>query len=1576
MDIKVLLKKKIAYVVYSAVLIISVIVMLSGIRFSLLEGHEQIGKIVATNIGDIESSFIKDSETALKGLGEEIIRVKAEKVAKDIENYIIRHPRLTIKDMQNDPQFKSSAIQPVGKTGYTAVHESNTSINRFHINPKIVDTNLGALAHNLPDFWKIIIESRGVNKDAGGYYKWREVDGSVREKYMWVATVSRPTADGIILDVAATTYIDEFMQPLARLSEKFHRESAAATSKIGSLSERTQSRALIAIAMIILVFLGVVGFMAFRLIQGYRRIEREVKERKKIESELQKLAAVVEHSSELVNLAALDGKMIFLNEAGVIMLGIPPGDVEKYSFMEVIPDELKSKVENEVFPAILKEGRWEGDLQYRNLITGALIDVHAMTFTIRNADGEPLYLAIISQDITDKKRADEILRESEEKYRNILETMNDNYFETDLRGKMTFCNPMVPKSLGYSPEEMVGMNHRVYMDPENAEIVERTFRDVYRENIASKVISYEVIRKDKTKACIETLLSLIKNKAGHSIGYRGLSRDITERKQAEEYREMGQEVLQILNEPVDKQTTIQLVIAALKMRTGFDAVGIRLQDGDDFPYLAQQGFSKDFLLTENTLIERAGDGGVCRDKNGNVNLECTCGLVISGKTDPANPLFTRGGSCWTNDSFPLLDIPPDEDPRLHPRNHCIHHGYASVALVPIRNKERIVGLIQFNDRRKGRFTLATVELLEVIASHIGAALMRKRAEEELRANQRQLTDIIEFLPDATLAIDKEGHVIIWNKAIEKMTGIPAAEMIGKGDYAYTIPFYGEARPQLMDLIFEDREEIAARYPHITREGNTLIAEVFCNALYSNMGAWVFAKASPLYDQSGNVIGAIESIRDVTAHKQAEEALREAMDKAEKLNAYLEQQTSLAIDLAVQADMANIAKSEFLANMSHEIRTPMNGVIGMIGLLLDTELSEEQRRYAETVRNSGELLLRLINDILDFSKMEAGKMEMETLNFDLRALLDDFAAMLAMRAHDKGIEFICAAAPDVPTYLQGDPGRVRQILINLTGNSVKFTDKGEIAVRASLVSETDVEAVVRFSIKDTGIGIPTDKQTLMFQKFTQADASTTRQYGGTGLGLAISKQLAERMGGEIGFVSEEGHGSEFWFTVRLGKQAERERDVTPPAEIRGVHILIVDDNATNREVLTTQVKSWGVRAEETPDGPSALQALCLARDKGDPFQIAILDMQMPGMDGAELARLIKADETLKDTRLVLMSSLGQRGDAKRMEEIGFSAYLTKPARQSELFGCLSAVLTGGTAARQVTPIVTRHTIREMRRGAVRILLVEDNITNQQVALGILKKMGLRTGTVANGAEAVNALETLPYDLVLMDVQMPVMDGLEATRQIRDPKSMVLNHHIPIIAMTAHAMQGDRERCLEAGMNDYVTKPVDPQALAEALDKWLPQDTTAGKDQMPAKAQAHAPGESDRRVSGKAERRFHVPAQEPEAPVFDKAGMMSRMMEDEDLAHTVIETFLEDVPKQIEALRGYLEAGEAPDAERQAHTIKGASANLGGEALRAVAFALEKAAKAGNLEYVKDHLPELEQQFTLLKGAMHEFAKGRE
>jgi len=453
------------------------------------------------------------------------------------------------------------------------------------------------------------------------------------------------------------------------------------------------------------------------------------------------------------------------------------------------------------------------------------------------------------------------------------------------------------------------------------------------------------------------------------------------------------------------------------------------------------------------------------------------------------------------------------------------------------------------------------------------------------------------------------------------------------------------------------------------------------------------------------------------------------------------------------------------------------------------------------------------------------MELEFLDFDLRVMLDDFVEMMALKVQRKGLEFLCFVSPDVPSFLTGDPGRLRQVLVNLVGNAVKFTHAGEIEVRVTPVSESDGEIVVRFSVRDTGIGIPKEKQEDLFLEFTQVDVSTTRHYGGTGLGLAISKQLAEIMGGEIGVHSKEGNGSEFWFTASLEKKPDAKPLPLPPVEVNGVRILVIDDNATNREILLTQFRAWRMRPGEAPNGETGLRLLREAAEAGDPYRIAVLDMEMPGMDGEQLGTAIRATNAFSETRLVMMTSVGRRGDARRFQEIGFSAYMTKPVRRSELFHMLSVVLSG-EAQHFVRPLITRHSIRELHRRNTTLLLVEDNIVNRKVALGILKKLGLHVDTATNGIEALKAMETTPYDLVLMDVQMPEMDGFEATREIRNPQSPIPNHDVPIIAMTAHAMQGYRDKCLKAGMDDYISKPVNPQSLGDMVTKWLDNTKAEG------------------------------------------------------------------------------------------------------------------------------------------------------
>ena len=470
-------------------------------------------------------------------------------------------------------------------------------------------------------------------------------------------------------------------------------------------------------------------------------------------------------------------------------------------------------------------------------------------------------------------------------------------------------------------------------------------------------------------------------------------------------------------------------------------------------------------------------------------------------------------------------------------------------------------------------------------------------------------------------------------------------------------------------------------------------------------------------------------------------------------------------------------------------------------------------------------MNIINDILDFSKIEAGRVEFERLDFELRTAVEDVLELLAELAHRKGLELACLMHAEVPAWVTGDPGRVRQILTNLVGNAVKFTAAGEVVVQVKLAEETADTVVLHFEVADTGIGIPPEVQVRLFQPFSQGDGSTARKYGGTGLGLAISRQLVELMDGTIGVASTPGQGSTFWFSVRLHRCATPSATVCPDLQVlRGVRVLCVDDNATNRTILTQQLLAWGMQAESVTDGPMVLAYLRDAREQGKPCSLAILDMQMPGIDGLELARRIKADPELAGVRLVLLSSVGRRGQGKEAQHAGVAAYLTKPVRQSQLLDCLATVM--GSVATSPTNLVTRYRLAEAEmQTRARILLVEDNVVNQRVAVRMLEKLGCRVDVAANGREAIEVLTRIAYDLVFMDCQMPEIDGYEATAIIRRQETQS-GAHVPIVAVTANAMQGDRERCTAAGMDDYVSKPVKSPELAAMLQKWLGQQLMRG------------------------------------------------------------------------------------------------------------------------------------------------------
>jgi two-component system sensor histidine kinase/response regulator len=823
---------------------------------------------------------------------------------------------------------------------------------------------------------------------------------------------------------------------------------------------------------------------------------------------------------------------------------------------------------------------------------------------------------------------------------------------------------------------------------------------------------------------------------------------------------------------------------------------------------------------------------------------------------------------------------------------------------------------------------------------------RKQAEAMATRERALLRTLVDHLPDAIYVKDAQGRKTLANRAdVRNLGRTIEAEVLGRNDFEFFEPAVAA------NFYADDQAVIQSGQPIINRE------ESFTDA--QGQPRWLLTSKLPLRDADGQVIGLVGVGHDITERKKSDLLLEQNAAALAETNDQLEAAFERTNQLALQAELASQAKSEFLANMSHEIRTPMNGVIGMTGLLLDTALTPEQREFAEIVRTSGEAMMTVINDILDFAKIEARKLDLETLDFDLRATLDAAADMLALRAQAKGLELTCLIEPEVPLLLQGDPGRLRQILVNLVGNAVKFTAHGEVAIRVALEAETDANVTLRFTVMDTGIGIPKERINALFAAFVQVDSSTTRQYGGTGLGLAISKQLAALMGGHMGVESVEGQGSTFWFTVVLTKQPPGSLPL-PEAltALAGEKILVVDDHATNRLVVTRLLRNWGCRYEEAESAEVALGALRAAVRTGDPFRLALLDMAMPDMDGEALARCIQADPLLRPTKLVLLTSLAQPGTPARLAELGFVGGLSKPLHQNALRSLLARVLDLAPGTPRPSPVpsngpggLDRAPLSRPRRAA-RILVAEDNPTNQTVALAVLRRLGHRADAVADGQEAITALQQIPYDLVLMDCQMPVLDGFEATRRIRQPRSGVRTPDLPIIAMTANAMQGDREKCLRAGMNDYLSKPVQAGALASVLELWLPTLETS-----PAEPPPVAPDSTPK------------PAQ-AQVPSFSPADLLERLSDDRDTAQSIVAGFLDDAPNRLRQLHADVEHSRATEAARQAHTIKGAAATVGADALSAVAGELEQAGLAGDLALLASLSPRLDAEFARLQLTLKE------
>ena len=1305
-------------------------------------------------------------------------------------------------------------------------------------------------------------------------------------------------------------------------------------------------------------------------ITNFAAIKRDITERKRSEEVLQasekRYRRFVEGNAAAYLRATADGRILECNESMLRMLGF--GSREELQAVRA-EDLYVNRAERQAMIQQLREQKTLNNFEVTfKRKDGALVFALVNIALVAEDGGELLEGTAI--DITERKRAQEAIVASEQRYAELFENANDSIVLFDLSGRLTGMNRAAESLFGYRREEIGNMTIHQLIAPEYLEISQQELaRTAGGDEPGTR--EWEIITKDGRRIPVDVSARII-YQDGKPAGIQAIARDITERKLAEaavreselRFRQLAEnigEVFYMMDMTSGRMIYVSPTYEVVWGRTcqslyeapesWLEAV---LPEDREIALSALQDPLKNkptekeyrILHTDGSVRWVRDHGFPVLDDGGRV-----CRLVgtvedITERKRAEEELFqSRQMLQSILDTIPQRVFWKDRN-MLYlgcNRNFATDAGLPDPAEIAGRKDhelswKELADLYRADDRQVMESGTPKLNFEEVLSQADGSEVWirtnklplrdrdgkvigiigtyeditaGKRAEGLLRESEERTRAIIESAYDAFVGMDQNGVVTDWNAEAEATFGWSRAEAIGRILSTTIIP------PR-----FREAHERGLKHFQVTGESSVLNRRVEIFALHRDGHEFpVELTISPIRRGPAHFFGGF--VHNISERQRAQGELLRAKEAAEA---------------------ASRAKSEFLANMSHEIRTPMNGIIGMTDLALDTHLDAEQREFLGMVRESADSLLTIINDILDFSRIEAGKFALDTIEFDLGDCLAHIAKTFAPRAHQKGLELVYQLQPEVPRSLVGDPSRLRQILVNLIGNAIKFTEQGEVALRVEIEESTAAGVRLHFAVSDTGMGIPPEKQDVIFEAFTQADSSMTRRFGGTGLGLMISTSLVKMMEGQIWVESEPGQGSTFHFVVHFGVQeAHGASEPRKEVNLQGMRVLVVDDNSTNRRILDAMLRRWMMLPALARGGEAGLALLEESATLGQSFPLVLIDAQMPEMDGFMLAERIQQNPSLAGATVMMLTSMGQRGDAARCRELGIAAYLIKPIRQSEL---LDAILTAlGLQQDNDRPrLVTRHLLRETRQ-KLRILLAEDNPVNRVLAVRLLEKRGHQVAVAQNGREAIATLETQSFDLVLMDVQMPVMDGFQATTAIRE-KEKTTGSHLRIIAMTAHSMKGDKERCLAAGMDGYVSKPIETEQLFEVIES---------KVVVPV-AEDPAPEES-----------IASPVNWEEA--------LARVEGDRQLLADMAKLFLEDGPELFSEVRAAVAQRDSKALERTAHALKGSTANFSARATYEAALNLEQIGRGGDLTAAEEACGVLEQELERLWPAIEAMVMGK-